>query len=431
MKLLPAWWPTAVAGLLLASGGGWLFCALPRAPGAPLASRAASETAPNPIGVVPDWSVPAAVTEEPPTAEDSGCRARPLRFSRLSRGPQIHRYTGLLGREPITVELRWTRPDSITGRFYCWRRGPEYQLYHAGRRQGSLVFSLHQAYSERPGGTWHLAGLPGPLLHGAWLDAAGRRQAFTLRENYRTGVRYEVQSLELLGGQPSTDCGCREPSYAQDYLHLLGPGLPPLVRHRLCPPLAQRRQLLRKQLRQRYAVEGTMSYNLDVQLNDFQLLSYATYYTAYACGGGRQEEVSGTLLDLRTGQVCPLAAQFIPHYWRRLRALVARHLQHDARFDFVNKDQMYTWRWAVSPRRPATQPDTAFNTEWWTQRELAPLTNQLVLTAEGLELTYSMGSLAAASVEPDQTVLIPYRELRPLVRPGTPLARMLAARGLW
>ena len=31
---------------------------------------------------------------------------------------------------------------------------------------------------------------------------------------------------------------------------------------------------------------------------------------------------------------------------------------------------------------------------------------------------------------PSYTVLSPYAELRPLVRPGTPLARMLAARGL-
>lgn len=29
-----------------------------------------------------------------------------------------------------------------------------------------------------------------------------------------------------------------------------------------------------------------------------------------------------------------------------------------------------------------------------------------------------------------RSVLIPYRELRPLVRPGTPLARMLKARGM-
>ena len=136
----------------------------------------------------------------------------------------------------------------------------------------------------------------------------------------------------------------------------------------------------------------------------------------------------GTLLDLRTGQVCPLAAQFIPHYWLRLRALVARHLRHDARFDFINKDQTYTWLWA---RPPATQPDTAFNTESWTQRELAPLTNQVVLTAEGLELTYPLAALAHPGIDPDQTVLIPYAELRPLVRPGTPLARMLKARGLW
>ena len=55
-----------------------------------------------------------------------------------------------------------------------------------------------------------------------------------------------------------------------------------------------------------------------------------------------------------------------------------------------------------------------------------------MLTSEGLELTYWMGGLAeVGSIYPDQTVLVPYRELRPLMRPGTLLARMLRARGLW
>ena len=49
----------------------------------------------------------------------------------------------------------------------------------------------------------------------------------------------------------------------------------------------------------------------------------------------------------------------------------------------------------------------------------------MCLTWNGLEAAYE-GPAKCGMV----SVAVPYRELRPLVRPGTPLARMLAARGL-
>jgi hypothetical protein len=61
-----------------------------------------------------------------------------------------------------------------------------------------------------------------------------------------------------------------------------------------------------------------------------------------------------------------------------------------------------------------------------------PLSGSYVLTSKGLELTYWMGGLSSNYAgSSHDVVLIPYAELRPLVRPGTPLARMLWARGLW
>lgn len=47
-----------------------------------------------------------------------------------------------------------------------------------------------------------------------------------------------------------------------------------------------------------------------------------------------------------------------------------------------------------------------------------------------MELEYPLNSFVEATPLEDFTVLIPYAELRPLVRPSTPLARMLRARGL-
>ncbi|RZJ92036.1 MAG: transposase [Hymenobacter sp.] len=57
----------------------------------------------------------------------------------------------------------------------------------------------------------------------------------------------------------------------------------------------------------------------------------------------------------------------------------------------------------------------------------------LALIATGVEATYYRGTLSGESgpLEPCCPVLVPYAELRPLVRPGTPLARRLRARGLW
>jgi hypothetical protein len=57
----------------------------------------------------------------------------------------------------------------------------------------------------------------------------------------------------------------------------------------------------------------------------------------------------------------------------------------------------------------------------------------LALTATGLEATYYRSTLSGGGgpLEPCYPLLVPYAELRPLVRPGTPLAHMLRARGLW
>jgi len=63
------------------------------------------------------------------------------------------------------------------------------------------------------------------------------------------------------------------------------------------------------------------------------------------------------------------------------------------------------------------------------QQELAGQGNP-VFTGDGMELEYPLNSFVEATPLEDFTVLIPYAELRPLVRPSTPLARMLRARGL-
>ncbi|MGI4869608.1 MAG: hypothetical protein ACRYFX_00345 [Janthinobacterium lividum] len=357
----------------------------------------------------------------------------PIRFEpfRLVPQPGPHRYQGTVGGEPATAELSWTRPDSVTGHFYQWRRGPEYQLEYYGRRRGPLVLSLSHEYPDRrrQDGTWHLARPLGSVLRGVWVDSAGRRQPVVLHESYAQGVQYEIQALTLTGGQaePEEYAYGGVPSYTQEYLHLLGAAArQPVLRRLQAPSLAVRRRTMRRG----YAQDETSYYGINVRLNDFGLLSYDTGYEAYPFGGRRQDKVEGTLVDLRTGRKLLLASQLVADHQPALRRLVAQHLLHDGNSALVKEDS--SWKWEERPAAAAATPDTTYSTSLWTCRDLGPLTDELVLTSEGLEMTYWVPALVAGgSISPDYTLLIPYAELRPLVRPGTPLARMLKARGLW
>ena len=104
--------------------------------------------------------------------------------------------------------------------------------------------------------------------------------------------------------------------------------------------------------------------------------------------------------------------------------LLSNHLLHDSDFDEVNKNHDNVWEWHDSdfnPTKLVSLPDLKENSQ-----------DDLTLTSEGLEATYSPLSVyeSPGGALPI-SVMIPNRELRPLVRPGTPLARMLAARGMW
>ena len=55
----------------------------------------------------------------------------------------------------------------------------------------------------------------------------------------------------------------------------------------------------------------------------------------------------------------------------------------------------------------------------------------MALAGAGLEVTYRASDLYEDVADIGENLFIPYCELRPLVRPGTPLARMLRARGMW
>jgi hypothetical protein len=208
------------------------------------------------------------------------------------------------------------------------------------------------------------------------------------------------------------------PYLRQEYLHLRGAaGRRPALRRLQPPPLAVRRQ----QLRDNYEPDSRTRYSVEVRLNDFNLLSYQTSYMADPFGGRPQPGTKSFLVDLVTGDSLTIASQLRPGYELPLRRLLTAHLLHDYNHEDVD------WEWQQADR-PATEQLVDLP-----RPERETLTDEdFLLTGEGLEATYSPFSVYnSPGGMPPASVLIPYAELRPLVRPGTPLARMLSTRGIY
>jgi hypothetical protein len=404
MVALPDFRPAGAALLLLAvlagayEGARWL----PHAPVGPAA------TAPT-QGIAPVATAPPADDDEP-IIDPAHCPPQPLAFSETRRaGPR--RYVGTVGGEWATAELTLARPDSISGRFYLWRSGWEYEFSQPTRPQ-PLVLALNAAgFSPAPqaGGQWRLARYPGAVLQGTWVDAAGRPRPFVLRESYQTGVRYDVLRTTLTGGQAITLCTV--PTSTYEFLHVLGPAAtrPPLSRVQ-CPAPAGRRARLRTTLDNASRNED----QLCVQLNDFQLLSYQLHFWDSPFEGTGDHSETNVLVDLATGRRLTLASQLRPGYAVPLRRLLARQMLPTVLVDNPNLDG---WEKLTDHGQPVKLPYLPLGTEDNAEGE----GDTFLFTVQGLLLATHRG--------PEYS--IPYRELRPLVRPGTPLARMLKARGLW
>jgi hypothetical protein len=322
-----------------------------------------------------------------------------------------------VGGQPATAELSWPHPDSVSGRFYYWRGRAAYWLTSpAGRGTQELVVTLDSPGPAQASGQWQLSRPLGPLLQGTWITANGQRQPFVLREDYQGSAHYELLTSTLT--LPVDKAEQQAPVYSHDFVHLLGPAARRLpLRRAQCPPRAGRRRFVRD-----FPHDGNVfcNYNIDITLNEFQLLGYRTWGVIDPFEGQNDWEVTYTLLDLTTGRELTLASQLRPGYARPLRRLLGAHLLA-----------------SYAPLAVPDPLDAGFTPKWIMEHGrlilLAPLPGQdsdadmaygagMGLTAQGLAMEYSFGS---------DVLLLPYAELRPLVRPGTPLARLLAARGLW
>jgi hypothetical protein len=360
----------------------------------------------------------------------AGANAPPKPVLTRSRPTHVSRYTGNIGGQLVTAELRWQRPDSVTGSFYYQKGSAVYSLNCTRRRVGAKAFVLtaaklsHNDYQgQLPAGQWRLSShLPSGVLAGTWTRTGHPALPFALHENYTGAVHYSVEELLLTGGEASVDD--RVPAYQRDFLTLAQPKAIParLQRAFASSPATRRRQMLAGR-----EADADVHVWVEIPLNDFGLFCYQTNYDALPFGGRHQTDNQSTLFDVATGQTLTIASQLRPGYEQLLRRLLSHHLLHDAtpELDEVNKEHNNAWSWRNKKENPS---------------QLVPLpelesdsADDLALTVEGLQASYSPYSLfeSPGGMIPTFSLTVPYRELRSLVRPGTPLARMLQARGMW
>lgn len=382
---------------------------------------AARRAAPTPVAPEPALRRPSRLVVEAPAAPTGPA----TEHTQVTTPTQ--RYVGTVGGEPATVALRWVRPDSVVGFCYLWRQATAYALTTTTRRQpGRWQLGLapatvfHQPPTEPVAspGYWQLTSGPGPQLRGYWRDAAGRQQPLALHESYRGGVRYAIENLCITA--PPGEADEQRAEHRSDFLRLLGPAAHSPLARELYPSRAERRaQVLDNE------GEAFCTSKIEVQLNDFDLLSYYQFDLIDPFEGQNDLSLSATLLDLRTGRELSVTSQLRPGYQRPLRRLLTWQLQHNPQFNYLEPGQnpadAQAWGWHDAQGRPTPMVSLPTGGE------------ALALTGPGLEATYYGGTLLGSGgpLEPRYPVLVPYQALRPLVRSGTPLARMLQARGLW
>ena len=424
----------ALAALLVLSGLAGAYHTAVRWPGQPVA--AAPALGPGSPVLADTLAAAAADTLTPPPAPAS----RPLDPVPTQEGPTysgprdprpvferagpasrtLRRYVGTVGGQPATALLDWQHPDGPQGRFYLHRGGPEHSLDQPSDLPRNVL------RVDGTSGEWHLRGRPGATLSGTWRGGpSGRPLAVGLREDYRGAVRLGIQAWRVRGRYTITTTDglvySSVPEVQREFMHLANPAsVPTALRPVLSPSPARRRWLLLDE----GAIDCTISQGLDVRLNDFGLLSYQYSVMTSAIGGYSDIANRNALLDLQTGRWLALQSQLRPGYEPGLSSLLARHLLDDN----VLRGRTSEWRQQLGTPLPQER-DTLRAATRWVQQELAGQGNP-VFTGAGMELEYPLNSFVEATPLEDFTVLIPYAELRPLVRPGTPLARLLRARGL-
>jgi len=348
----------------------------------------------------------------------------PVRSAKAAR-PYIgyHRYRGTVGGRPVLLELTvdstetYPRKDLRCRGSYFYERlaGGDLQLKAAEPYRAQQPLRL----TEGPGGTWQATQPLGPVLTGTWTGLTGRRLPFALHEDYQDAVRYEFVTHKAKGNACSNAAGDMllaawypYARFTQQFLHLLGPDtLRPALRRLQCPPPARRRTLVRAAAHHTTRDCTDADKSIKISLNAYGLLALeeGEYVNEYN-GTRPHAESHRRLYDLRTGRWLSLEDIVRPEAASLplLGQLVGRHLLTDYGTSVdARRRQDITWQEGDSTRVALPRTDIAF-------------------TSQGIVLSYD-------PYEPNgwAEVSISYLELLPLLRPGTPVARMMHQRGLW
>jgi hypothetical protein len=354
-----------------------------------------------------------------------------------------HRYRGTVGTQPVTVELTIGFDPAKQGAMACrgsyyYGRHPAGQLllYSPLPWHPRLALTLAETTADtthRPTGRWLATQPAGPVLSGTWRSPAGQVLPFSLREDYTDGQGHLMAAKYELA-EAAAKVPCRperkedetkaeyhkriatiDHGYSQLFLHLLGPDtLRPALQGLQCPTPLARRQLARAAAAED---DGCKLYStsLDVDYNDYGLLAWTEYSTEEFANGARpSHRITSVVHDLRTGATLRLEDLVRPDTDTLLQRLITRSiLRHD------NAD--------IDPKPGAKMPMHA--------ADLAPLSTSISLTAEGLSFAYYCDEFAQLSFIEGSAIVfpvpVPWVELLPLLRPDSPVARMLRERGIW
>jgi hypothetical protein len=338
--------------------------------------------------------------------------------------PENRRYVGTLGGQPVVLELVvWPSTQNAGGTYYFGWGGQVRQVSAQVTNPDQPLFLVESTIPYTPEaddekdaaqvtGTWQATQRLGPTLTGIWTDKKTRRTArFELHENYDGTVRYE----EIRSYIEAKD-SCRVAGQLQGHwyylrrdatwynLHLVGPDtLRPAWRRLQCPVPQTRKQQLAALLTRTncsgdaYGITRSklVNYNGD---GLFCWTDVTSITTAENMPGERVEEHT---YDLATGQEYRVADWLRPDKLREI-------------------GQLATAYYAVQAHDGAAS-ETALH---W--KEKLPT---FLLSSDGVAFRASGDETSGEFfITFHPPITIPYAAVAPYVRPGTPLARLVAAR---